>query len=140
MLSIWTFTGAAPQMAMQSASIADAVTSSPTFMLGLGLYAVGIITEFASEVDSKRFKDVAEDKGKPYGGELWSWATNVNYGGYTLWRIGYAVSAPELPWGAVAGAFFFYNFTSRSIRIMDKYCTEKVRISVFMVVIARVIQ
>ncbi len=130
MFSLWNLTSAAPQMASKSASIKDVVTSSPTLMLGLGLYTVGIITEFASEVDRKRFKDKPENKGKPYGGGLWSWATNVNYGGYTLWRAGYAVSAAGLPWGLVVGGWFFYDFTSRAIPSLDKYCTEKVRLSV----------
>lgn len=130
MLSLWTFTSGAPQMVMQSASITDVITSSPILMLGLGLYTVGIITEFASEVDRKRFKDKPENKGKPYGGGLWSWATNINYGGHTLWRVGYAVSAAGLPWGAVVGAFVFYDLTSRAIPSMDKYCTDKVSISV----------
>ena len=125
-LSIWTVTSAAPQMATQSASIKDVITSSPTLMFGLGLYSTGILTELASELDRKRFKDKPENKGKPYGGGLWSWATNINYGGFTLWRTGYAVSAAGLPWGLAIGAFFFYDFTSRSIPSLDKYCTEKV--------------
>lgn len=125
MFSLWTITSAAPQMATQSASITDVITSSPTLMLGLGLYTVGIVTEFASELDRKRFKDKPENKGKPYGGGLWSWATNINYGGYTLWRAGYAVSAGGLPWGAFVGALFAYDFASRAIPSLDKYCTEK---------------
>lgn len=130
MFSLWTLTSAAPQMATQSASITDVITSNPTLMLGLGLYTVGIITESAAEVDRKRFKDKPENKGKPYGGGLWSWATNINYGGYTLWRAGYAVSAAGLPWGAVVGAFFFYDFTTRAIPSLDRYCTKKVNLSV----------
>ena len=49
-------------------------------MVGLGLYTVGMITEFASEMDTKN-KDKPENMGNPYGGGLWSWATNTNYGG-----------------------------------------------------------
>ncbi|KAL9133700.1 MAG: hypothetical protein Q9175_005116 [Cornicularia normoerica] len=126
MFSLWTITSAAPQMATQSASITDVIASSPTLMLGLGLYIVGIVTELASEVDRQRFKAKPENKGKPYGGGLWSWATHINYGGFTLWRTGYAVSAAGLPWGALVGVFFFYDFTSRAIPSLDKYCTEKV--------------
>ena len=125
-LSIWTVTSAAPQMATHSASITDVITSSPTLMLGLGLYSIGILTELASELDRKRFKDKPENKGKPYGGGLWSWATNINYGGFTLWRAGYAISTAGIPWGLAIGAFFFYDFTSRAIPSLDEYCTEKV--------------
>lgn len=131
MFSLWTITSAAPQMATQSASITDVIASSPTLMLGLGLYIVGIVTELASEVDRQRFKAKPENKGKPYGGGLWSWATHINYGGFTLWRTGYAVSAAGLPWGGLVGAFFFYDFTSRAIPSLDKYCTEKVFFSLF---------
>ena len=130
MFSLWTLTSAAPQMATQSASIKDVITSSPTLMLGLGLYTVGIVTEFASEVDRKRFKDRPENKGKPYGGGLWSWATNINYGGYTLSRAGYAISAAGLPWGLFIGALSSYEFITRAIPEMDRYCTEKACLSV----------
>lgn len=132
MFSIWSITSAAPQMATQSASIADVITSSPTLMIGLSLYTVGIVTEVASEVDRKRFKDKPENQGKPYGGGLWSWATNINYGGYMLWRAGYAVSAAGPLWGAAVGGFFFYDFTSRAIPSLDRYCTEKVNVSVLL--------
>lgn len=37
LLSIWALSSAAPQMATQSASLSDVVTSSPILMLGLGL-------------------------------------------------------------------------------------------------------
>ena len=126
MFSIWTITSAAPQMATQSASITDVITSSPTLMVGLGLFTVGLVTETASEVDRLWFKSKPENKGKPYGGGLWSWATNINYGGYMLWRAGYAMCAAGLPWGALVGGFFFYDFTSRAIPSLDKYCTDKV--------------
>lgn len=126
MLSLWTLTSAAPQMATQSASIKDVITSSPTLMLGLGLYSVGLSIELASELDRKRFKDKPENKGKPYGGGLWSWATNINYGGFTLYRAGYAVVAAGLPWGLATGAFFLYDLGTRAAPALDKYCTEKV--------------
>ncbi|MCJ1455121.1 hypothetical protein MMC28_005475 [Mycoblastus sanguinarius] len=125
MFSLWTLTSAAPQMATQSASITDVITSSPLIMVGLTLYVVGISTELFSEVQRKSFKNKPENKGKPYGGGLWSWATNINYGGYTLWRAGYAVAAGGLPWGAVVGAFQFHDFVSRGIPVLDRYCTER---------------
>ena len=133
LLALWTVTSAAPQMATRSASIKDVVTSSPTLMLGLGLYTVGIFTEFGSELDRKRFKDKPENKGKPYGGGLWSWATNINYGGYTLWKAGYAVVAAGLPWGVAVGAWSSYEFATRIIPSMDEYCTEKVCLSMALI-------
>ena len=129
MLSLWTLTSTAPQMATQSASVNDVVTSSLTLMLGLGLYTAGLSIEFVSELDRKRFKDKPENRGKPYGGGLWSWATDINYGGFMLWRAGYAVVAAGLPWGAAAGAFFFYDLSSRAAPALDNYCVEKVCLS-----------
>lgn len=126
LFSIWSVTSAAPQMATQSASLTDVITSSPTLMFGLGLYTVGICTELVSEIQRKRFKDKPENKGKPYGGGLFGLATNINYGGYTLWRAGYAVAAAGLPWGVFVGAFAFYDFTTRAIPALDQYCTERV--------------
>lgn len=126
LFSIWSVTSAAPQMATQSASLTNVITSSPTLMFGLGLYTVGICTEFVSEIQRKRFKDKPENKGKPYGGGLFGLATNINYGGYTLWRTGYAVAAAGLPWGALVGAFAFYDFSTRAVPALDQYCTDRV--------------
>ena len=126
LFSIWSVTSAAPQMATQSASLTDVITSSPTLMFGLGLYTVGICTELVSEIQRKMFKDKPENKGKPYGGGLFGLATNINYGGYTLWRAGYAVTAAGLPWGALVGALAFYDFTTRAIPALDQYCTDRV--------------
>ena len=126
LFSIWSVTSAAPQLATQSASLTDVITSSPSLMFGLGLYTVGICTELVSEIQRKMFKDKPENKGKPYGGGLFGLATNINYGGYTLWRTGYAVAAAGLPWGALVGAFFFYDFSARAIPVLDQYCTDRV--------------
>lgn len=125
LFSLWTLTSAAPQVGSPSASVSEVILSSPTLMLGLGLYTVGICTETVSEVQRKRFKERPEGKGKPYGGGLFGWATNINYGGYTLWRAGYAIVAAGLPWGAVVGGFFFYDFTGRAIPLLDRYCAER---------------
>ncbi|PYH90869.1 hypothetical protein BO71DRAFT_486738 [Aspergillus ellipticus CBS 707.79] len=37
------------------------------------------------------FKKDPANKGKPYGDGLFSLATNINYGGYTVWRAGCAL-------------------------------------------------
>ena len=126
LFSIWAVTSAAPQMATQSASLTDVITSSPTLMFGLGLYTVGICTELGSEIQRKIFKDKPENKGKPYGGGLFGLATHINYGGYTLWHAGYATAAAGLPWGALVGALAFYDFTTRAIPALDGYCTDRV--------------
>ena len=126
LLSIWAFSSATPTLMSPAASVLDVVMSSPTVAVGVGLYTVGIITELYSELQRKAFKDKPENKGKPYGGGLWSLATNINYGGFTLWRSGYAVTAAGPAWGLAIGAFAFYDFTTRAIPALDDYCTEKV--------------
>ena len=126
LLSCWALTSQAPQMDTQSATLFDVIGSSPVLAIGLGLYTAGITTEIVAEVQRKIFKDKSENKGKPYGGGLWSFATNINYGGYTLWRTGAALSAAGPMWGIVVGAFFFYDFSRRAIPSLDAYCTEKV--------------
>lgn len=125
LFSLWALTSAAPQLATQSASLKEVVMSSPMLMFGIGLYTLGLCTELGSEIQRKMFKDKPENKGKPYGGGLFGLATNINYGGYTLWRTGYAIAAAGLPWGAVIAAFFFYDFTTRAIPSLDQYCTER---------------
>lgn len=126
LLSCWALSSQAPQMDTHSATIYDVVTSSPVLAVGLGLYTVGITTELVAEVQRKMFKSDPKNKGKPYGGGLWSLATHINYGGYTLWRAGAALSAAGPMWGIIVGAFFFYDFTRRAIPSLDAYCTEQV--------------
>ena len=126
LLSCWALTSQAPQMETQSTTMYDMITASPVLAIGLGLYTVGITTEMVAEVQRKMFKSDPKNEGKPYGGGLWSLATNINYGGYTLWRTGAALSAAGPMWGIIIGAFFFYDFTRRAIPSLDAFCTEKV--------------
>ena len=127
LLSLWAVTSTAPAMVLaQSSTLTEVILSSPSIMLGLGLYTVGIVTELLSEVQRKAFKDWPENSGKPYGGGLFGWATNINYGGYTLWRAGYACAAAGPVSGMAVAGFFFYDFTTRAIPSLDQYCADKV--------------
>lgn len=126
LLSCWALTSQAPQMITESATLYDVIAASPVLAVGLSLFAVGITTEMVAEVQRRIFKINPENKGKPYGGGLWSLATHINYGGYTLWRAGAALSAAGPIWGITMGAFFFYDFTRRAIPDLDEYCIEKV--------------
>ena len=126
LLSLWVISSAGAAVALPSASIFDVLSSSPTLAIGTGLYILGNFVELGSEIQRKIFKSKAENKGKPYGGGLFSVATNINYGGYTLWRTGYAITAAGWGWGIAIGALFFYDFTTRAIPVLDEYCTEKV--------------
>ncbi|MCJ1468857.1 hypothetical protein MMC07_007487 [Pseudocyphellaria aurata] len=124
LLSIWAFTSMAPTVA-SAESILDVCSASPMVSLGIGVYSLGLITELLSEIQRKRFKENPANAGKPYGGGLFSLATNINYGGFTLWRSGYAIAAAGLPWGLFSAGFFAYDFATRAIPELDDYCTQR---------------
>ena len=130
LLSIWAATSQAPTLTTQDGTLYDTVVASPTLGVGLALFTVGIALELISEFQRKAFKDKPENKGKPYGGGLWSLATNINYGGYTIWRAGAALSAAGPVWGMFIGAFFFYDFSSRAVPSLDVYLTQKACLAV----------
>ncbi|KAI5366330.1 hypothetical protein Slin15195_G078510 [Septoria linicola] len=72
--------------------IASIVTaSSLSVKVGVLLYAAGLFVEWYSEIQRKQFKADGRNDGKPYADGLWSLATNINYGGYTLWSVGFAL-------------------------------------------------
>ena len=125
LLSCWSMTSQAPQTA-PSATLGEVIKASPSLIIGLGLFSVGVTIELFAEVQRKIFKSKPENRGKPYGGGLWSLATNINYGGYTLWRAGYALASGGPVWGLLTGAWFFYDFAKRAIPSMDDYCIGKV--------------
>lgn len=125
LLSAWAFCSTAPESPPPSASISDVLLSSPSLSAGVALFSLGIVTETFAEFQRKRFKSKPENKGKPYGGGLWSLATHINYGGYTIWRAGYALAAAGPVYGLIAGAIFFYDFTHRAIPVLDRYCIER---------------
>ncbi|KAF1994224.1 hypothetical protein P154DRAFT_549159 [Amniculicola lignicola CBS 123094] len=100
----------------------ESSTSPTPLIVGGALYVTGILTELISEVQRKAFKSDPKNKGKVYSGGLWALARHINYGGYTLWRAGYAMAGGGWTLGAVVGAFFAYDFATRSIPILDEYC------------------
>lgn len=73
LLSLWATFSIAPT------TIAE-LSSSPTFLFGVGMYVVGMLTEAISEFQRKAFKADPANKGKPYGGGLFSLATNITMG------------------------------------------------------------
>ncbi|RDB26341.1 hypothetical protein Hypma_006743 [Hypsizygus marmoreus] len=73
----------------------------------------------------KRFKKDPRNKGKNYTGGLFSLARHINYGGFTLWRTGYALASGGWIWGGVVGALFFYDFATRGVPVLDDYCQAK---------------
>ncbi|KAK9481910.1 fungal-specific transcription factor domain family protein [Lipomyces starkeyi] len=119
-MSLWLFSSRAPT----SERWFD-ILHSPSVAIGVGAYLVGLMTELISELQRKAFKRTLANKGKPYGGGLFSLATNINYGGYTVWRAGYALATGSLPWGILTFSFFFYDFSTRGVPVLDRYLTER---------------
>lgn len=97
----------------------------PALLIGASLYVVGIMTELIAEVQRKRFEANPDNKGKAYTGGLWSFARHINYGGYTIWRAGYAMVGGGYTLGALVGAFFAWDFTQRAIPILSEYCEKR---------------
>lgn len=100
---------------------------TPTLVVGVAFYVVGMIAETGSEVQRRRFKDDPKNKGKPYTGGLFSLARHINYGGYALWRAGYALASGGWIWGSFVGSLAFFGFVTRGVPVLDLYCEERVR-------------
>ena len=131
-LACWSLTSQAPSMDVQSVQLSQVVTSSPAIVIGTSLFAVGIGIQLAAEFQRSIFKSKPESKGKPYGGGLWSFATHINYGAFTLWRSGYALSTGGPTWAVLTFAAFFYDFTQRAIPSLDTYLSDKVSLHVLL--------
>ncbi|PLB54792.1 NAD(P)-binding protein [Aspergillus steynii IBT 23096] len=116
-LSVWAVTSQAPS---------GSLVTTPTIALGTVFYLIGILTEAISEFQRTAFKRDPANKGKPYGGGLFSLATNINYGGYTLWRAAYALVTGGFSLTAVTFLFFFYDFAARGVPVLDEYLGSKV--------------
>jgi Protein of unknown function (DUF1295) len=126
-LSVWALTSCAPPAAAATDGLLGALLANPAVGVGIVLYAVGILAEAVSEFQRKAFKADPKNRGKPYGGGLFAWATNVNYGGYLLWRVGYAMFCAGVPWGLGLGGLMGWHFAGRAIPVLDTYCTRRVR-------------
>ncbi|KAF1981411.1 hypothetical protein K402DRAFT_425461 [Aulographum hederae CBS 113979] len=95
------------------------------FVIGSLMYVVGISVETIAEIQRKNFKSKPENKGKCYTGGLWAYARHVNYAGYAVWRTGFAMAAGGYPWALAFAAWQSFDFTQRSIPILDEYCGER---------------
>jgi len=99
---------------------------SPPVVFGTALYIGGILVQTISEIQRRRFKENPANKGKPYGGGLFSLASHINYGGFTAWRTGYAMASGGWAFAALSSAWFIYDFSARAIPSLEAYCEQKV--------------
>ena len=116
-LSVWSATSQWP---------AAGIAKSPLVLAAAGLYLAGISTEMASELQRTAFKRDPANKGKPYAGGLFSLARHINYGGYTVWRAAYACACGGWLSGLCVGLFFFNDFVSRGVPVLDRDLTSRV--------------
>ena len=93
--------------------------------IGIGLFTVGILTELISEVQRKLFKNDPANKGKNYSGGLFSLARHINYGGYTLWRTGMALTSGNYWLAALQFVWHTYDFSYRAVPVLTQHCSEK---------------
>lgn len=122
LLSLWLLTSNSPSPGH------SALHSS--LPLGVALYATGLWAEWWCEVQRKAFKADPKNQGKLYTGGFFSLARNINYGGYTLWRVGYGIVCAGLPWGMVMGAWLAGDFINRAIPNLEGYVEGRVSIVV----------
>ena len=97
-----------------------------TFVTGSSLYVLGLFLETVSEIQRRNFKQVPANQGKPYGDGLFAWARNINYGGHTLWKSGFAMVSGGWIWAALIGGTYFYDFAHRGVPVLDQYCQKRV--------------
>lgn len=99
---------------------------SRTFVAGISLYVLGLVLETVSEIQRRNFKRIPANRGKPYGDGLFAWARNINYGGHTLWKTGFAMVSGGWIWAAITGSTYFYDFATRGVPVLDQYCQKRV--------------
>lgn len=122
LLSLWAVTSMLPA----AESTYDGIFSSSSVAFAAGAYLLGILVEAISEFQRTAFKRNPENRGKPYGGGLFSLATNINYGGYTIWRAAYALASGGWTWAALTFSFFLYDFATRGVPVLDEYLVQRV--------------
>ncbi|KAK3687434.1 hypothetical protein B0T22DRAFT_478754 [Podospora appendiculata] len=124
MLLISTATSAALSTPLVTIPGTSLSVSLPT-AVGAAMYAVGMALETVPEIQRRRFKDAPENRGRICDAGPWGWARHINYGGYTIWRTGYAVAAGGWTAGAVVAAWHLWTFAFRSIGLMDEYMSGR---------------
>ncbi|KAJ8079698.1 hypothetical protein AAF712_011824 [Marasmius tenuissimus] len=101
------------------------LSSSPQLLVGAAIFAIGIALEWISEEQRKVFKDDPRNKGKVYSGGLFGWARHINFGGFVLWRTGFAIAAGGWWFGAAVATVFAWSFATSAIPELDDYCLNR---------------
>lgn len=93
--------------------------------LGALLFVIGSVLETGSELQRKRFKDNPENKCKLCREGAWAWARHINYGGYWLWRTGYALASGGWVAGGVTALLQGYFFAQSGVVSLDYYMSRR---------------
>jgi hypothetical protein len=72
-----------------------------TRVMGLVLFCLGSFVETFADLQRKAFKDKPANKGKVFMEGFFGMARHINFGGYLLWRTGFAIFGGGFLWGAV---------------------------------------
>jgi protein-S-isoprenylcysteine O-methyltransferase Ste14 len=112
---------------LTSASLSSGgVFPQTPFLVGSALYVAGILLETASEVERKQFKKDPRNKGRVYSEGLWALARHINYTGYTIWRVGYALVGGGWIWAGFMLGYQIQYFLNNAIPSIDGYCSQNV--------------
>ncbi|KAF2087506.1 hypothetical protein K490DRAFT_65894 [Saccharata proteae CBS 121410] len=117
-------------LAFTTALLSASVSSDATFpqyplIVGSAMFIVGMGLEWISEIQRANFKKDPKNAGKPCTGGLWKLARHINYGGYSLWRGGFAMACMGWTAGAFATGFFMWDFATRAVIVLDEYCSKR---------------
>jgi len=131
LLALWALTSNSPTNTLSLTALLSQSWSTllnptkSTLPYGVALFTVGLATEWIAEIQRKAFKDRPENKDKPFSEGLFGLATNINYGGYTLWRTGYAIVCAGLPWAVAVATWVGGDFVFRAVPGMEAYCEQR---------------
>ncbi|KAE9401867.1 hypothetical protein BT96DRAFT_856133 [Gymnopus androsaceus JB14] len=121
-LNMLLYTNAATSVLSYAATHGDETRLPIQTLVGVALYVLGMAIEWGSEMQRMNFKRDARNKDRVYTRGLFGLARHINYGGYVLWRAGFATAAAGWVWGLVVGGFLTFDFVKRAIPELDEYC------------------
>ena len=89
------------------------------------MFGVGILAELISELQRKRLKGNPANKSKLYTSGLFSLARHIDYGGYTIWCTGLALTSGNYWWAALQFFLHMYYFTAAAVSHLTDYCSKR---------------
>ncbi len=128
LLFLWATTSALSPLAVAGINlnpVVPVVDLPLSMVVGSALFAAGMVLEVVAEAQRRTFKDDPKNRGILCRSGVWSVCRHPNYGGYALWRAGYAAAAGGWIAGAFIGAFQAVDFLTRGVPALENYCAER---------------